>query len=60
MVVVVGGGCGGIWWWYVEVKWEKINITITAFWVPREGRKRAVPVINVDTIRGGRKGDLQY
>ena len=27
--------------------------------VPRVGRKRAVPAISVDTLRGGRKGDPQ-
>ena len=38
---------------------EQITIT-TVFLGPRGGRKRAVPAISVDTLRGGRKGDPQH
>ena len=40
---------------------ENIAITmITVFLGPRGIRKRAVPAISVDTLRGGRKGDPQH
>ena len=32
---------------------------MTVFLGPRGGRKRAVPAVTVDTLRGRRKGDLQ-
>ena len=38
---------------------EKITI-ITVFLGPRGGRKRVVPAIRVDTVRGGRKGDPKH
>ena len=31
-----------------------------AFLVPRGGRKRAVPAMTIDTVRGGRKGDPKH
>ena len=36
------------------------SITTIAMLLVRGGRKRAVPAINVDTLRGGRKGDPQH
>ena len=45
---------------YVKIKDNIIAIIITVFLGPRGGRKRAVPAISVDIVRGGRKGDPQY
>ena len=42
------------------MKEATMTIAITVFLVPRVSRnkKKKVPAINVDTLRGGRKGSL--
>ena len=42
------------------MKDTEITTIITVFLGPRGGRKKAVPAISVDTLRGGRKGDPQH